>query len=182
MSLDFLQTDHVDDLPLFAALSDKTAAIPFFNKWQWLPHPETNAKSGIFVRCNHELVDDIIDLPERIKVQYGIQFSDVRIPAEHVKSLQSEIVKPTDNSISVRNGSTLVMMRFGKFNGKYYDLSGLFEFFRLVVEHYRAGTVKGVIGYGPLSFAWKTLKRMRNFIIKFAAAFYEWDIPWTPTR
>lgn len=179
MSLDFLQSDHIDDMPLFAALKDPRLAAPFFNKWTWLPHPETNAKSGIFVRCNNDYVDEILDLPERIKVQYGLRKDSVHIPKNLTRSLNSAVIKPTDNFIRQDGNHVYVSMRFGKFNGKYYDLSGLFEFFKLVLEHYRLGTVNGSIGYGPLGFSWKTKKRMRNFIIKFAAAFYEWDKQWT---
>lgn len=179
MSLDFLQSDHVDDLPLFAALCDKTLAVPFFNKWQWLPHPETKAKSGIFVRCNNEYVDEILDLPERIQAAYGVRRESVHIPKSLVRSLHSHIRKPTDNFIRLDDGNVWVAMHFGKFNGKYYDLSKLFDFFKQVRSHYCAGTVNGEVEVDKLSFSWKTKKRLRNFIIKFAAAFYEWDKPWT---
>lgn len=179
MSLDFLQSDHVDDLPLFAALCDKTLAVPFFNKWQWLPHPETKAKSGIFVRCNNEYVDEILDLPERVPVKYGKHLSAVHISKNLVRSLHSDIRKPTDNFIRLSIDDVVISMCFGKFNGKYYDLNGLHEFFKLVRWNYCAGTVNGKVEVGTLSFSWKTKKRLRNFIIKFAAAFYEWDKPWT---
>lgn len=178
MSLDFLQSDHIDDMPLFAALKDPRLAAPYFNKWTWLPHPETNAKSGIFVRCNNEYVDEILDLPERVPVKYGQNVYDIHIPEAHHRSLESPISKPTDNFIFV-HGDLCVSMCFGKFNGKYYDLKDLFEFFKLVRGHYCAGTVNGEVEVGALSFSWRTKKRLRNFTIKFAAAFYEWDKPWT---
>lgn len=170
-------------LPMFRDLMDGNIAAPFFNKWKWLPHTDTNEDSGIFVRCNPEYDDCIVDLPERIPVRYGMHRADVDMGSSRSvfeRSFVRDVILPHDNFVvpSTLGDFVNVSMRFGKLCGTYVDLQRLYTLFCDLRQHVLDKTVKHKIAYGAVQVSWQTYHELVSFVGMFASAFYEWDTPW----
>lgn len=185
MSLDFLHSlDATSNIPLVVSLFDRDQSTVFFNKWKWLPHPETNAKSGIFVRCNTEYDDSIIELPEVIPVNYGKQAVSIPHTAEMRASLERDLIAPHDNFItpSAISDTLFVSMCYGKLCGVYADLNILYVLFTKLRHHYFDRTVNGEVTERNVSFKWNSFEKLTEFLLMFADAFYEWDVSWNRNR
>src|SRR5690606_33060165 len=139
----FLKLENIEavggGIPLFSSLFDPTCVVPFFNKWRLLTHDETNARSGIFIRCSG-YVDKTLDLFEKLPLVAGVNSEVLDATKEACECLNppSNRLRKYDNFFviedltmrgKVRQYRVTTNINFAKFEGRYYPITDVFSFF-----------------------------------------------------